>query len=217
MRTVLILCAALCLAPNVSVAADLAIQVMALFENKAVVLIDGKRRLLNRGAPSPEGVVLIEADSRSALLEIGGQQRRFELGRRIATNFDPPAGGAMVRIWPTPSGMFTVNGSINGFPVSFLVDTGATYVAMNRGAARRLGIDYLVEGVRGRASTANGVVDSYAVKLDKIRVGSIQLRDVDASVIDGDHPTVVLLGNSFLNRLNIERTGKALIIRERNY
>ena len=86
---------------------------------------------------------------------------------------------------------------------------------MNRNEARRLGIDYLVEGDPGRARTASGVVNTYRIRLKSVRVGDITLRDVAASVVDGDFPADVLLGNTFLNRLELRREGKILELRKR--
>jgi len=191
------------------------IQVLGLFKDRAVVTIDGKRRTLVPGEPSPEGVVLITADSESAVLEFDGHRRTFELGRRITTVYRPPEARPTLTIAPNGIGMYHVPGSINGFAVQFLVDTGATLVAINRGTARRLGIDYLVEGTPGRARTANGDVATYQVKLARVRVGGIELRDVAASVVDGDYPRDVLLGNSFLNRLEMRRRGQLLELRTR--
>ncbi|RKZ35766.1 MAG: TIGR02281 family clan AA aspartic protease, partial [Gammaproteobacteria bacterium] len=144
-----------------------------------------------------------------------GKQDKYALGTRIGTTFAAPAKQPVVQIWPTSRGMYEVTGSINGYPVKFLVDTGATLIAMNAPQARRLGIDYRVVGEPGLSSTASGIAKTYAVKLDRVRVGDIQLKDVDAAVIDGNFPTEVLLGNSFLNRLDMKREGKALLLRKK--
>ena len=207
----LIVTAMLC--PPQALAVD-SIQVVGLFPGRAVVVVDGKRRVLKPGRSSPEGVTLISADSESAVLELDGHRRTFSLGRRITTIFRPPAKGRSTQIWPNQAGMYRIVGSINGYPVNFLVDTGATLVAMSRTEAKRLGIDYLVEGTPSRSQTAAGIVDTYHVRLKKVRVGDITLRDVQASVVDGDFPREVLLGNSFLNRLDLRRQGRVLELRE---
>ncbi len=188
------------------------ITVMALFKDRAMVLINGKQRLLKIGKPSPEGLLLIEADSDLAVIEHAGKRRDYRLGRRINTKFAKPAAGVSTTIWPDQHGMYMVVGSINGFPVSFLVDTGATYVAMSRGQARRLGIDYEIDGKPGASSTAAGIVRSYSVHLAKVKIGEIELRDIRATVIDADAPRQVLLGNSFLNRLRMHRDGAAMVL-----
>jgi len=185
------------------------VSVVGLFKDKAIVVIDGKRRLLRAGDTSPEGVTLVSADSKEAVLEIDGERRSYGLGGHIGGSFTPPE-RPTVRIWPTPNRMYAVVGSINGYPVDFVVDTGATLVSMSGREAKRLGIDYRVVGEPSMSSTAAGVSRIYLVNLDRVRVGDIQLRNVRGAVHDGDFPAVVLLGMSFLGRLDIRRDGDVL-------
>jgi len=184
------------------------ITVVGLFRDKAVVNIDGNRRVLQTGETSPEGVTLVSADSEQAVLEVDGERATYPLGARISTRFASPDERAVVtRVWRSPRGTYDANGSINGYPVDFIVDTGASLVAMSKRHARRLGIDYLVQGSRGISETASGMVDAYVVTLDRVRVGDIELRDVRAAVLDSNHPSSVLLGMSFLDRLETRREG----------
>jgi aspartyl protease family protein len=111
--------------------------------------------------------------------------------------------------------MFRTVGSINGLTVRFLVDTGATTLAINAAEARRLGIDYRFVGRKGVVQTAAGNVPAYHLNLDLVRVGDIIQRQVPAVVIEGDSPDHVLLGMSFLGRLEMENTGQALHLREK--
>ncbi|HKK16163.1 MAG TPA: retropepsin-like aspartic protease, partial [Gammaproteobacteria bacterium] len=99
--------------------------------------------------------------------------------------------------------------------VRFVVDTGATLIAMNKHEAKRIGINYKLDGVESFTETASGYTKNYLVKLDEVRVGDIKLTEVTAAVHDGDFPSVILLGNSFLNRLNMTREG-ALLQLEKN-
>ena len=69
-------------------------------------------------------------------------------------------------------------------------------------------------GTPSRANTANGPVSTYEVTLKRVRIGAIELRDVAGTVVDGDSPTRVLLGNSFLNRLDMSRDGSVLELRQ---
>jgi aspartyl protease family protein len=189
------------------------ITVLGLFKDKAILQVDGKQRVLAKGEQSPEGIKLVSADSEQAVLEIDGEQKSYKLGTHIGTTYAKPAAGPAVQVWPDAGGMYSVVGSINGYPVNFLVDTGATVVALNRTQARRLGIDYLVEGISGQSATASGVVATYHVVLDRVRVGDIALEDVEAAVVDDDYPLEVLLGNSFLNRVDMRREGMMLELR----
>ncbi|NCF30081.1 MAG: TIGR02281 family clan AA aspartic protease, partial [Gammaproteobacteria bacterium] len=132
------------------------VTVVGLFKDTAIVVIDGTRRLLRSGDTSPEGVKLISATSGEAVLEIDGEQKHYGLGGQIGGSYARPE-QAKVRIWPTPDRMYVVLGSINGFPVKFIVDTGATLVSLSGREAKRLGIDYRVVGTPGQSSTASGV------------------------------------------------------------
>jgi len=191
------------------------IAVVGLFKNKAVLEIDGKRRVLALGETSPEGVTLVSATTETAVLEFGGERTEYRLGSRISSRFAPAPTGASMQILPDASGMYMVSGSINGFAIRFLVDTGATVVAMNRHQARRMGLDYRLNGIEGSVETASGVNRAFYVVLDRVRVGDIELRQVNATVIDGDYPKDVLLGNSFLGRLDLMRNGKILELRKK--
>ena len=185
------------------------VTVVGLFKNTAIVVIDGTRRLLRSGDTSPEGVKLISATSSEAVLEIDGEQKTYGLGGQIGGSYARPE-QAKVRIWPTPDRMYVVLGSINGFPVKFIVDTGATLVSLSGREAKRLGIDYRVVGTPGRSSTASGIEKIYVVNLDKVKVGDIEIRDVRGAVHDGDFPPATLLGMSFLSRLTIRQDGQVL-------
>lgn len=188
--------------------------VLGLFKNKAVVEADGVRRVLRVGETSPEGLKLISADSDTALIEIDGKRNRYRLGEHIAAGFGRPERAA-VQVYPDPNGMYRIVGSIDGFPVRFLIDTGATAIAMNAGQARRLGIDFLVRGEPVLVGTASQVTRGYRVKLKKVTVGEISLRDVDAVVMNGALPYDVLLGMSFLGRLEMTNSGQSLELRKK--
>ena len=186
---------------------------MGLFRDRAVLTIDGQRRVLGVGQTSPEGVKLVSADAEGAVLEIEGVSKRYQLGSQIGASYIPPA-EQTIRLWPDGSGMYFTTGSINGMPVKFLVDTGATTIAMNANEARRLGINYRMQGSRGTVETASGVERAFGVMLDTVRVGEIQIRNVKAVVLEGNMPSEVLLGNSFLGRVHMEREGEALVLRK---
>jgi len=188
---------------------------MALFSNKAVVHIDGRRQVLVVGQRSKEGVLLVSADSEEAVLEVNGVAEPYPLGMHISVGFAPPD-KTEVNLWASSSGMFHAGGSINGQLVNFLVDTGATTIAMNRQLARRLGIDYLYIGSKVDVHTASSVEVGYHITLKSVKVGEIELQNVSAIVIDGMHPSEVLLGMSFLSRLEMDRRGNMMVLRKNN-
>ena len=208
----LILISLICfISSQASFAAD--IVVLGLFKGKAIVNVDGKQRTLKKGKPSPEGVKLISADSEIAIIEIDGKQQEYKLGRHVGTSFKKKE-NAEAKIMPV-NGMYSTAGFINGRPVNFLVDTGATWIAMNIHQARSLGINFRYIGKRGYASTANGTAPFYHVTLDKVKVGEIELTNVAAAVMEGNSPTEVLLGNSFLNRVEMQRQGRVMLLRQK--
>lgn len=190
------------------------IEVVALFRDQAVLRIDGADHRLRPGERSPEGVRLVRTDADGAVLEIDGRERRYPLGSRIRSSYVRSA-AEEVRIFRDGDGMFTTVGSINGMPVDFLVDTGATSIAMNSAQARRLGIDFRVAGEPGAAVTASRVERVYHVTLDSVKVGGIQLRNVEAVVLDGPQPQRTLLGMSFLGRLEMQNDGQHLMLRRK--
>jgi aspartyl protease family protein len=188
------------------------IRVVALFNNRAMVEINGIQRVLKVGKPSPEGVLLIEASSREAVIEIDGKRQSYPIGVKIGGSFKAPE-GREVRISRSADGSYTTVGSINGRTVTLLVDTGATSVAMGEAEAKRLGIRYWLKGEKGMVRTASGVSRSYNVILDKVQIGSIVLRQVEGTVIVGAGPSEVLLGMSFLSRTEIEHRGNMMVLR----
>ena len=187
----------------------------ALFKDKAILVIDGARRVLKTGESSPEGVKLVAVDTQEekADVEIGGKRQALQLGM-VAASF-APAGKGSVTLYADRSGHFFSDGFINGSPTRFLIDTGATMVAMNSNTARRIGIDYRRLGRMGAANTAGGMVRTYYLKLESVQLGDIKFFNVDAGVVDGSHPTEVLLGMSFLNGVDMRRDNEKMELKER--
>jgi aspartyl protease family protein len=109
------------------------------------------------------------------------------------------------------SGHYVVEGSVNGRPQLFLVDTGATAVALSQGAARRFQLD---RGPSVTLSTANGTVRGYRTRIDSLSVGDIVVRDVAAVVSPGIEDGVALLGMSFLRRLELVQRDGLLLLRQ---
>lgn len=121
------------------------------------------------------------------------------------------AGLAEVVLRRNKFGHYVTSGEINGFPVTFILDTGATGVAIPAKVAQRLGLQ------RGRAfstQTANGMSVSYAVRLDQVSVGGIELEDVGASITPGLTTDEVLLGMTFLKHIEFTQRGNELILRQ---
>ena len=186
------------------------VNVIGLFPNKAVVVIDGGApRVLTVGKPV-EGVTLISTDRESATLDIDGQKKTLRIGQHHAGP-TPASPSQSATLTADSRGHFVVDGQINGGPVRFLVDTGATTVALSSADATRLGIDYR-KGRPATMGTANGMATAYALNLDTVRVGDIVLNNVDAAVLEGNPMPFALLGMSFLNRMEMKREGQTMVL-----
>ena len=208
LRVLLVAC--LCLSGTLAASPD--VRVVGLFSGKAVVLIDGQQHVLRAGEQGPQGVRLIKADSESALLEIDGERITARLDGRV-TRRGRPAARNEVQVFRNPRGMFTTVGAINGLTVPFLVDTGASTVAMNSSQARRLGIDFRVDGEPATVVTASGRTEAWKLTLRSVKVGDLEVKGVEAVVIDGEQPATTLLGMSYLNRLEINNDGQLMTLR----
>lgn len=192
------------------------IEVVGLFKDKAVVVIDGKRRVLTLAETSPEGVKLLAVQSDYAVLEDAGKRKIYRLdpSAPVSTTFNSvPV--TEERIARDRMGMYHSQGSINGSALKFLIDTGATLIALNGSQARRLGIDFKKQGKPIPISTASGNTVGYLVTLDRVKVGGIELHNVEASVLDGSEPAEALLGMSFLGRLEMSNEGGVLRLRKK--
>lgn len=194
-------------------AGALDVAVAGLFPGKAVLVVDGGApRTVSVGARTAEGVRLVAVLEESAVVEVGGKQQTLRIGER-AVSAPGSATASSVTLQADGKGHFLTEGSINGAGVTFLVDTGASMVSMGASDAARAGIDYR-KGVAIPTLTANGPVQVWRVKLDSVRVGDVTLRNVDGAVHSANLP-VVLLGMSFLNRMEMSRTGEQMTLRQR--
>jgi aspartyl protease family protein len=191
------------------------ISLQALFKDKAIIVVDGARRVLKSGETSPEGIKLLATDTQEekAEVEIDGKREVLRLGVVVA-GFDQKGKGSVV-LYPDRGGHFFADGQINGTRVRFLVDTGASTVTMNGLVAKRVGLDYRRTGRAGYSNTAAGVVPKYQVKLDKVQVGDITLYNVDGGVIEDMTTTEVLLGMSFLGQFDMKRDSEKMELSER--
>ncbi|MGH1370646.1 MAG: retropepsin-like aspartic protease family protein [Cellvibrionaceae bacterium] len=185
------------------------VEVKGLFSGSALLLIDGKQKLLKQGK-SFAGVTLLSADSKKAVLEIDGKKHTLGMSRRISSSYQK-AETAEVRLQPTYGGHYVTPARINNLPVSVMVDTGATTVAMSLPQAKALGIDYR-NGRLTPISTAAGYSEGYLVYLRSVTVGTVTVQNVEALVSVGDFPETILLGNSYLSRVKMFRENGVLVL-----
>lgn len=186
--------------------------------NKALLVIDnGKPHWLVTGETSPEGIKLISIGGDSAVVELDGKRQTLQMGQSERLSGGSPSsssGNRSVTLTADGQGHFVTTGQINGVTVRMLVDTGASFISLSSSEAKRLGINYLA-GQRATISTANGVVPAYKVKLDEVRVGDVTLNNVDGMVHADNSLPIILLGMSFLNRMDMKRDGETMVLTKR--
>lgn len=188
-------------------AADVAL--IGTFDTKAAILsIDAGAPKTVKVGQSYGGVTLISVEKDRATVEVDGKRRVLQRGQTYGGN--AASGAQVVTLAAGAGGHFTTEGMINGGAIRFVVDTGATAIAIPASEAARLHIDYR-KGRRATTQTAAGVAPVYVVTLDSVRVGTIELRGVEAIVIE-QGLNVALLGNTFLSRMEMHREGQTMTL-----
>lgn len=185
------------------------VEVVGLFKNRAVVRFAGGDLMLKVGE-TKQGVTLISADADQAHVGYQGQEYQLSLSDRVSGSFRR-AENAHVAISSDQYGQYHIRGAVNNRFTSFLVDTGASVVAISSNDALGMGIDYR-DGEKGVVHTAQGTTDSYFVRLDEVVVGGITAYNIQAAVIEGSYPVEPLLGMSFLRHVRIEENQGVLTL-----
>lgn len=198
-------------------AADaLELHVVGLFSGKAMVVVDGGRpKTYNVGDSFAGGKAkLLSATSESAVFEIDGKRQTLTMGGQAISNSYKATGRPTVTLNADSRGHYLTEGAVNGVPIRFMVDTGATLVSLGLSDARRIGVNYL-SGQRGYSNTANGPAPVYKVKLASVKIGTITLTNIDGLVHESSDMPFALLGMSFLNRLELRHEGAQLTMTQR--
>lgn len=188
------------------------VTLQGMMGNRALLIIDGGRPRSLAPGESAGDVRVLSTSANQAVVSVNGRQLTLRLGEApISVGGTPESiGGDRIVLSADSRGHFFTQGSINNRPAQFMVDTGASDVALGQPEAERLGIDYK-SGTSVRINTANGEAQGWRIKLRTIRVGDITQNDVDAVVTPMPIP-VVLLGNSFLGRFNMRRDADQLML-----
>jgi len=173
--------------------------IVGLFKDQAVVQIGDTQRLMKVGQTSAEGVELLAANTREAVVRYQGERYTLNLSDRVSSGFRAAA-KASITIPSDDMGQYRVRGRINGQYVNFLLDTGASVVALSAREAERLGLEYM-RGQPGTVQTAQGTTNSYFMMVDEMSVAGITARNVQVAVIDGSYPVEILLGMTFLRQV----------------
>lgn len=186
---------------------------VGVFGDKAAVLaIDGGPPRTVRVGQRLGNLTLISVEPERATIEVDGKRRVLVRGQTYSSS-GTSSGAQSVTMSAGADGHFMVEGQINGGAIRFLVDTGASAVAIPASDANRLHIDYR-SGRRGTTQTAGGPTTMYLVRLDSVRIGNIELQNIDAIVIE-QGLNVALLGNSFLDRMEMRREGQTMTLTRR--
>ncbi|MDP3822236.1 MAG: retropepsin-like aspartic protease [Burkholderiales bacterium] len=182
--------------------------------DKALLMIDGAPRTVAAGA-TVQGVKLVSVTGNDAVVEIKGKRVTVVMGgAQVSLGGQASAGGgSQIVLTAGSGGHFMTAGGINGKAVRFMVDTGATSVAMSMAEADHIGLKYR-DGQRAFVGTANGAVPAYRVRLAEVRIGDVVVYDVEALVVPAQME-FILLGNSFLTRFQMKRENETMTLSKR--
>ncbi|BEP36716.1 TIGR02281 family clan AA aspartic protease [Variovorax sp. V59] len=183
--------------------------------SRAILIVNGAPPKTVAVGETFQGVKLVSLQAEQAVVELEGKRVNLRMDTPVSIGGGGGSGGGGSRIvLPADSrGHFMTQGAINGRPVTFMLDTGATSIALSADDAQRIGLDYS-KGQRIQISTANGVSTGYRLRLQSVRVGDVEVYDIDAIVSPQPMP-FVLLGNSFINRFSMRRDADQMVLEKR--
>ena len=184
--------------------------------NKAVLIVDGGFPKAVAVGEVHKGIKVVAIQGEQITLEMGGKRVSMRVGdapASVGSGAGAQLSGGRVVLTAGPGGHFMSEGQINGRTVQFMVDTGATTIAMSVADAKRIGLNYQ-NGQTVQMSTANGVTEGWRVTLNTVRVGDVMVSGVEAVVSPGSMP-YVLLGNSFLSRFQMNRNNDQMVLERR--
>jgi aspartyl protease family protein len=201
----------LLLAGGSAAAAEVAL-IGVIGDKAAIVAVDGGDPKTIKVGQSWRGITVISVEKDRATVDIDGKRRVIQRGihYRSAEGSAPPGSRQTAILAADSRGHFIAEGSINGGHMRFLVDTGATAVSLPASDAVRLGLNYR-GGQRISMQTANGVTPAYVTMLERIKIGNIELYNVEGIVVENGL-NMALLGMSFLNRVEMKRDGHAMTL-----
>ena len=184
--------------------------------NKALLIVDGSAPKIVASGDTFQGVKVLSTQGDTAVLMVAGKRLNVRVGdapASVGEQAGSKSSGSRIVLSAGDGGHFLAQGSINGKSVQFMVDTGATTVAMGSSEAKRMGIDYAA-GRPVRMNTANGQALGYLLTLNTVRIGDVEVQNVEAIVSQQAMP-YVLLGNSFLTRFSMRRDNDQMVLERR--
>lgn len=183
------------------------IEYEGLYFGRARFVVDGRTVKLKPGEVSRQGMKLLSANEDRALITIAGKKFIYHRDSNEGILYEEE----LKLSRDVYSGHYWTNGSVNGEPVTFVVDTGASHVTLNKELARKLRIR--TGNNRVSVQTASKEEQAYLVTLESVSIGGIELREIPAIITTHDFPTVPLLGMSFLARMEITHSGDQMSIK----
>jgi aspartyl protease family protein len=183
--------------------------------SRAILIVNGNAPKTVAIGESYQGVKLVSLQAEQAVVELEGKRVNLRMDTPVSIGGGAATGGGGSRVVLTADsrGHFMTQGAINGRPVTFMLDTGATSIALSMADAQRIGLDYS-KGQRVQIGTANGTTQGYRLRVQSVRVGDVEVYDIDA-VVSPESMPFVLLGNSFITRFSMRRDADQMVLEKR--
>lgn len=174
---------------------------------KAWIYVNGKLVKLKPGETSKQGVELFTVNEDEIFIRVDGKRYKYRKGNKRGILFEEE----VIISRDFASGNYWAKGFINHYPVTFIVDTGASFVTMSKKMARNMRIK--TGNKRVTVQTATKEEQAYLVRLESVSVGGIELHDVPALITNHNNPPMPLLGMSFLSHMEISQKDNLMLIR----
>jgi aspartyl protease family protein len=188
--------------------------IAGMLGSKALLVVDAHPPRALAAGDEFQGVKVLSVDKDEATVEVQGKRRVLRLGEAPVSVGGGGGSGKRVVLMADGRGHFVNSGMINGRVMQYMVDTGASTVAIGRTDADRMGLNYQ-NGQPVRMNTANGVTQGWRMKLDSVRIGDVEVFGIEAVVTPQPMP-YVLLGNSFLGEFQMTRINNQMVLEKRN-
>jgi len=201
------------LLPSAAALAGASVEAVGLFKDRAFLRTATGAHMVRAGE-TIDGVTLVSSTADEAVVNVGDRQLKLHLSTRINSRFKAPD-QQQLSIVQDQVGQYRAQGMINNQLVGFLVDTGASVVAMSSNQADALGLNYRQVGELGSVVTAQGQTKSYFVILDNVSIGGVTVNNVRGAVIEGGYPIEVLLGTSFLRQIAMDEQDGVLTLTQK--
>ena len=190
-----------------------AVALAGMLGSKALIVVDAHPPKAVGAGDEFQGVKVLAIARDEATVEIQGARRVLRLGESPVSVGNRGGSGKRIVLMADSRGHFVNSGTINGRVMQYMVDTGASTIAIGRSDADRMGLNYK-NGQPVRMSTANGVAQGWRMKLDSVRIGDVEVFGVEAVITSQPMP-YVLLGNSFLTEFQMTRVNDQMVLEKR--